>query len=291
MLACLYVTAALAWSVTVANWNIQVFGATKSGNATLMAFYAKTVSNYDVVFIQEIRDTAQTAFPALCALVGADYACTVSSRAGRSNSKEQYGVMYRTAKVTLKGTKDYNPDAKDRWERPPLCATFAFAGVDFDFYNIHLKPSEVVKELGYLEELVDTAAKGKNAVVLGDLNADCGYYTPTANKDLSDWNWVISEFEDTTVAVSTCAYDRIIVNNLAMPTYREYGVVREGITKAVSDHYLVWARFEVPDPFESTPAPATPAPLPSTMVKVANWNLQIFGATKSGDKTLMAFYA
>eukprot|EP00754_Rhynchopus_humris_P016869 Rhum_TRINITY_DN14533_c14_g1::Rhum_TRINITY_DN14533_c14_g1_i2::g.99068::m.99068 len=255
MLACLYVTAALAWSVTVANWNIQVFGATKSGNATLMAFYAKTVSNYDVVFIQEIRDTAQTAFPALCALVGADYACTVSSRAGRSNSKEQYGVMYRTAKVTLKGTKDYNPDAKDRWERPPFRAVFELgtAKQEVAFYNLHSKPSDVKNELSNLEDLVNGDAFKGSKVVLGDLNAGCSYYSPTKEPEFDRWLWVIPDHEDTTVAVSACCYDRIILNDEARPLYKSHGVLREGITQDVSDHFLVWMNMEIPDVVTAAP--------------------------------------
>ena len=78
---------------TVANWNLQIFGEKKANNTELMNIYASTISKFDIVFIQEIRDKSNTSFWKLCGMLP-DYNCILSTREGRTSSKEQYGVIY-----------------------------------------------------------------------------------------------------------------------------------------------------------------------------------------------------
>jgi hypothetical protein len=133
---------------TVANWNLQIFGTTKAKDTELMNTIASEVKKYDIVFIQEIRDSSDTAFPALCGLVSDKYDCRASSRAGRSSSKEQYGVLYRKY-ITITNWIDYSPDVQDRWERPPLEVTFNIKGYNFTAFTIHTKPTDVPNEVKY----------------------------------------------------------------------------------------------------------------------------------------------
>ena len=42
-------------TVSIANFNIQVFGETKAGKEEVMDVLAKTISEFDIVAIQEIR--------------------------------------------------------------------------------------------------------------------------------------------------------------------------------------------------------------------------------------------
>ena len=220
---------------SVANWNLQIFGISKAAEPELMNDYAAIISNYDIVFIQEIRDISEVAFPQLCSLLNG-YTCEISSRAGRSSSKEQYGIIYRD-NIELVSVTDYNPDSLDRWERPPIKADFIIDGYELSIYNLHSKPTDVQMELRGLQNIVSNTG---NELIIGDLNADCSYYDAYYGTEFDDWNWVIGDDEDTTVSTTNCAYDRIIFNDEAYEEYYSSGILREGITSSHSDHYLVW---------------------------------------------------
>ena len=170
-----------------------------------------------------------------------NYSCVSSSRAGRSPSKEQYGVIYKKG-INLTSFTDYNSAVHDRWERPPIEARFNINGYRLTIYNLHTKPINVQKELYYLEELVSD--KG-NVIILGDLNADCSYYNNKKETEFDYWNWIIKDDEDTTVSATDCAYDRIILNDDSYEEYVRDGIYKKGITKDVSDHYLVWVEIKV----------------------------------------------
>lgn len=225
--------------IKIANWNLQIFGVSKASNQTLMNFYADVIDDYDIIFIQEIRDSSQTALPKLCQLLEG-YKCDASSRAGRTSSKEQYGIIYKDG-IRITDLTDYNPDSQDRWERPPVKVTFDYNGYILTAYNIHIKPDDVKKELQGLESVVSNVS---NVIVLGDLNADCTYYKPQQDTEFDAWIWIITDDQDTTVASTDCAYDRIIMNRDAYQEYASHGIYKGGITKDVSDHYLVWVEIK-----------------------------------------------
>ena len=228
----------LSESLKVASWNLQIFGQTKANNSQLMNQYVKTIQDYDLIFIQEIRDSSGEAFPKLCAML-LNYSCEISSRAGRTVSKEQYGVIYKK-QIKLNFLKDYNPDPQDRWERPPLEVSFDLGTYNLTLINIHIKPQEVKEELDYLEDLIPNQG---NTAVLGDLNADCAYYNPKTSQAFDTWIWLIQDNQDTTVGSSDCAYDRIFVT----PTLNQK-VFAKGIDTRVtpeeSDHYLIWFQVQ-----------------------------------------------
>ena len=90
----LYIPKTNQSELSIANWNLQIFGDTKAGNENLVNFYATVIKNYDVVFVQEIRDADGNAFNVLCSKLS-EYNCIASSRAGRSTSKEQYGMIIK----------------------------------------------------------------------------------------------------------------------------------------------------------------------------------------------------
>ncbi len=198
-------------------------------------FYASVIDDYDIVFIQEIRNKDQTAFPKLCVLLP-EYACAVSSRSGRSTSKEQYGIIYKDS-IEIESIVDYNPDSLDRWERPPIEVVFDINGYDIKVYNIHTKPDDVQQEINYLEDVVSNEG---NVIILGDLNADCSYYDNNEENEFDSWTWIIGDNEDTTSSSTNCAYDRIILNSGILEEYSNYGVYSQGISKEISDHYLIW---------------------------------------------------
>jgi len=226
-------------TIKLANWNLQIFGDSKASKPEIMNVYVNTLTNYDIAFVQEIRDSDGSSFSNLCSIL-TNYDNKISSRAGRSSSKEQYGVIYK--KSIKAEMKDYNPDAQDRWERPPTAVDFNINGYRLKVYNIHTKPGDVKSELSSLEQIVSTNG---NVIILGDLNADGNYYNPIDNTELDGWNWVIGNDEDTTSSETDCAYDRIIMNADAYQEYSTSGVFKAGIIKDISDHYPVWVEIRV----------------------------------------------
>lgn len=222
--------------VRVANWNLQIFGLAKSSNESLMPIYTYVINTTDIMFIQEIRSIDPVAFERLCVTLPG-YECKISSRAGRSQSKEQYGLIYKK-EIELVEWEDYNPDELDRWERPPVKAVFKVYGYPLTVYNIHIKPTDVVNELQHLENMIVDIG---NIVVIGDLNADCKYYDYEDEPVFTDWTWAIADTADTTTSNTNCAYDRILFNWDSSNEYIGSGIWHRGINEDVSDHYMVWA--------------------------------------------------
>ena len=135
--------------------------------------------------------------------------CIVSSRAGRTDSKEQYGLLYKKS-LPEPSFIDLNPDYSDRWERPPILVTFDLGKYNLTIINIHIKPDDVKKELGYL----DGISTNPLTMIIGDLNADCDYYNSATETELDSWDWLITDTQDTTATSTNCAYDRILVSPL-----------------------------------------------------------------------------
>ena len=236
--------------ISIANWNIQTFGKTKWAKENIKEKIISVIQNYDIIFIQEIRDKSGESFDELCSSLEG-YKCEISSRAGRTSSKEQYGVIYQED-IIITDTIDYNLDKKsnDFWERPPLRVDFNVNGYEFSAYNIHIKPNDVQEELQYLEVLINEEEGVKadnknkeNVIILGDFNADGFYYSEDDKDVFLEYEWVIDDNIDTTVAKSDNTYDRIIMNDDMYNEYNSKGVYKE-LNKEVSDHYLTWTQIQ-----------------------------------------------
>jgi endonuclease/exonuclease/phosphatase family metal-dependent hydrolase len=231
--------------ISIANWNIQTFGKTKWGREYVREKIIEIVPNYDIIFIQEIRDKSGDVFEELCDELMPYYRCEISSRAGRTSSKEQYGLVYRRD-IEIQEIIDYNldEDANDYWERPPYRVDFIIENYTFTAYNIHIKPDDVDNELLYLESLVEKEKNEENVVLLGDFNADGFYYDEDDNQFFLNYEWVIDNSIDTTLGKTDNTYDRIIMNKDMYNEYYAKGVYTN-ITTNISDHYPVWAQIEI----------------------------------------------
>ena len=226
--------------IRIANWNLQIFGEAKAEKNDLLNNYLDKIDNYDIVFIQEIRDISGTAFPKLCSAL-LEYNCLNSSRAGRTSSKEQVVIIYKK-NIEIISLEDFNPDSEDRWERPPIKVVFKAKNETITVYNIHVKPDDVSTELTNLEKIVENKDK---TILLGDLNADCSYYDNNKENQFDSWHWLISDEEDTTSTNSDCAYDRIILNDNLYKDLSSSGIEKQNITKDLSDHYIVWVELKI----------------------------------------------
>jgi len=266
--------------ITIATFNIQVFGQAKASKPEVMEILADIIRQYDLVAIQEIRDAAGTAILALRDKVnegGAAYAVVTGPRVGRTSSKEQYAFMYDTAVVELlPGHYTYDDDGDgndsndvddsghpgDLFEREPFICMFQVKGAAFGFVlvNIHTKPDDATAEIAYLADvMIDAEAHlgDPDVICLGDFNADGSYY----DEDLygvdfpsSTYLWLIGNDLDTNLAASDNTYDRIVTTLEADEDFAgAVGVLRFDTLydfssptlepNDVSDHYPVWARF------------------------------------------------
>ncbi|MDD3159882.1 MAG: endonuclease/exonuclease/phosphatase family protein, partial [Candidatus ainarchaeum sp.] len=220
------------------------FGQKKASDENLMNYYVEKILNYDIVTVQEIRDSSQTAFQMLCNQIkekNQNYNCLVSERSGTTSSKEQYGVIYKD--INLIRSIDFTTTDQNNFERPPLIVKFQLNDWNFYIVTIHTKPEDVNRELANLEKLLSiNFDQNDEIIILGDLNADCSYYKTTDSNNFTNWYWAITDNIDTTVSDTNCAYDRFIINQNAKNNFIEYGLMTD-VNKDQSDHYLIWSKF------------------------------------------------
>lgn len=227
-------------TLKVGTFNTKTFGESKWSRFS--DFYVELVQDYDILFLQEIREADGDSFRELCSLLQQNYDCNISSRAGSSPIyQEQYGVIYRN-NVEIKEFKDYNPNYSNFWERPPIEVKFQYKDYVFTAWNIHVDPDVVNLEMKNLEEFVKDLG---NVMVLGDLNLDCKY-DDGSNGNFENWNYVIKDEDDTTTSTTTnCAYDRIILNDNMSEEYVKHNIDKTITTE--SDHYPIWVEIRTSD--------------------------------------------
>ncbi|MGM0609302.1 MAG: endonuclease/exonuclease/phosphatase family protein, partial [Candidatus Muiribacteriota bacterium] len=247
--------------ISIASFNIQIFGKTKASKDDVMDVLAKIIVNFDIVAIQEIRDISGTAIKKLensIDSLGEDYSVIVGERLGRTRSKEQYAYIYKTEVVELLGSYNYEePENKDVFPREPFVGHFQVAKTGFDFtvITIHTDPDTAEKEIEELYEVVIESKSNnyfngeEDIIILGDFNADCSYYDENTVdiplRDSEEFFWVIDNTYDTNVAKSDCTYDRIVITEPLFDNYTgkagvfEFDKIYEFDVepKTISDHY------------------------------------------------------
>lgn len=267
-------------SLRIGAFNVRVFGKSKASKPDVMNTLSKIIRRYDIILIQEIRDSKGTAIQQLLDKVNRDsktysYGMIISDRVGRTNSKEQYAFFYRNRSADgIEIVSSYMYDdgnetlGNDVFEREPFLVKFHVKPAvvkTFALGAIHVKPEQAVEELTKLGD-VFTDAKSKfkteNVIILGDLNADCSYVPkkdwpkiPVRNDPA--YHWLIGDEVDTTVKDSTdCAYDRFILTGTkfyeavirkSVRVFRfdkEYKL-NEAEALEVSDHYPIELELSV----------------------------------------------
>nr|CAG4718303.1 unnamed protein product [Naegleria fowleri] len=260
-------------------FNIQILGKSKMEKQQVVQVLLKILSRYDIIFVQEIRDGSDDSFASLVKSLnqqvlpsGKRYDYKVSERLGKSASKEQYGFIYNPDKVKFVKTIQFE-DADGWFERAPFTFVFEFItndaklkGKQFAIIGCHIRPSAVAKELNYLTQVYDSF-KGQafypNTIITGDFNADCSYLSKSALKTLTlndpnRFKWLIDE--DSTVADSSCSYDRFVVplafansklstqgfeiQNPKVFRYENELHVPQDLVKLVSDHYPIELKIQ-----------------------------------------------
>ncbi|XP_048586768.1 deoxyribonuclease-1 isoform X2 [Nematostella vectensis] len=245
-------------------FNIRVFGTTKMRTPGVPDILVKILLRYDIVLIQEIRDSSQTAMPLLLqnlnSASSSPYKMAISERLGRTSSKEQYAYVYRSDLVSVVSKYVYS-DPKDLFEREPFIVHFRSSTTaikDFALVGIHTKPSDAANEISNLVDVYDDVRVRwamDDVIILGDFNAACDYMRDSdwrVNSLFTDqrFSWLITDCVDTTTGGGACAYDRFVAAGAAMKSAvvpnspgrfafdKEYNLT-EIVTDQVSDHYPI----------------------------------------------------
>ncbi|NWW96671.1 DNSL2 protein, partial [Rhynochetos jubatus] len=251
-------------TLRVGAFNIQAFGDTKMSNEDVAGIIISILRRYDVVLVQEVRDSDLSAVTQLMEQLNSvstsPYDYEISGPLGRENYKEMYLFIYRTDVMSVVDTYQYE-DPQDVFSREPFILRVSAPHTkaeEFVLVPLHSAPHDAVAEIDALYD-VYLAIVSKwgtdNIMFLGDFNADCSYVQP------SDWSairlrtsdifkWLLPDSADTTVGKSDCAYDRIVVcgaklkrsvvpNSAAIYNFQSAFRLEQEEALAVSDHYPV----------------------------------------------------
>ena len=250
----------------IAAFNIQVFGRAKRQKEDAMAVLTKIVREFDIVLVQEIRDSSeQTAsyfLQRINEMEGPKYEYIRSERLGRTTSKEAYAYFYNSETVEFIQGSDYvYDDVNDVFEREPYIASFRRGNFDFTLVGIHTKPDDAYSEIGNLTyvaySILSENPNEKDVITLGDFNADGRYFDEDDFTNLfkaSEFYWVITNDGDT-MTKTDYTYDRIVLMN-ATYSYEhiedgagvfyfdaEYEISNSTLIEEISDHYPIFAEF------------------------------------------------
>ncbi|CAH8515567.1 unnamed protein product [Schistosoma margrebowiei] len=250
--------------VKIGSFNIQVFGRKKVSQKDVLKVLVQILSRYDLVVIQEIRDASGTSFKYLVnelnEYTGGIYKSILSEKLGRTNSKEQYGLIYKPALFRI-GEMVIFSHQKNLFERPPMAVQIYMKHSAVNMFGlivVHLDPDSVVQEANQLYAFAKEVMKmwkTQNLIILGDMNADCGYLSKKKMLQLhlrkdTEFIWAIPDKYDTTLGKGDCAYDRIILHGKQMKQAIKPGSTKayqfpnelkisNQLAKQVSDHYPI----------------------------------------------------
>eukprot|EP00818_Percolomonas_sp_WS_P001465 CAMPEP_0117441856 /NCGR_PEP_ID=MMETSP0759-20121206/3849_1 /TAXON_ID=63605 /ORGANISM="Percolomonas cosmopolitus, Strain WS" /LENGTH=313 /DNA_ID=CAMNT_0005233721 /DNA_START=589 /DNA_END=1530 /DNA_ORIENTATION=- len=261
-------------TITIASFNIQVFGPTKMSHPKVKDILVQTLKRFSVIFVQEIRDASQTAIFELVDALNANITTTkfkmvLSSREGRSVSKEQYAYIFRPDHVTLLDVVEYD-DKSDWYERPPYGMKLQTRfGQTLMLLGAHISPSSAVSEIDHMvdvyHELHEPWIGPKDQVIfLGDFNAGCRYLSRSKwasirlRNQTDRFSWLIKDDQiTTTVGGGDCAYDRFVIGNgvqqMTDPVASVFNYTAEynldaQLSREVSDHYPIFMKIYEPLP-------------------------------------------
>ncbi|KAK3596876.1 hypothetical protein CHS0354_029055 [Potamilus streckersoni] len=230
-------------NIKIGAFNMKVFGVTKASKPKIMDILIKIILRYDVILLQEIRDSTDAAIGLLLQEVNRragkrPFMMKISERLGRTNSKEQYAFFYRTTSgISLRSSYVYNDNANDIFEREPFVVHFDSTKTNlmrFALVGIHVKPKDAVNEITALSDVikeVTSRLKETNIIIMGDLNADCSYVSKSAWTKIplrqdTKVTWPVGDNIDTTTGTTDCAYDRFIVSGAKIQKNVVKGSVR-----------------------------------------------------------------
>jgi deoxyribonuclease-1-like protein len=179
-------------TITVASWNIEEFGETKSSDPVRLAHIAAVIKNFDVIAIEEITDAASQGQNEIDRLTSElrnehrrKYDHVLGPRTGCEGGRtEQYAVLFDSEILKLVDSSSVadDPNASDNMCRDPLVVKLkpvdATADFTFTLIVVHTDPDPAsalrrdLNALGRIYQLVQASdAQDDDVILLGDLNA------------------------------------------------------------------------------------------------------------------------
>jgi endonuclease/exonuclease/phosphatase family metal-dependent hydrolase len=235
-------------TITIASWNIENFGQAKTTDPARMQRIAQIMRNFDVIVVQEVSNVHEDDCPSDKCHLMLDtmnkylhgYLIEVSEQVG----DERYMIAFNENVMP-----DIETVIMTEMARNPYIFRIRINQTEFNLMTAHTSPSKNAAELAELENAFSKVISMNlsNPVLLGDLNADCDYLTDGTPISLraAEYYWIIPNDVDTTVGMTHCAYDRIIVNAESKARFTGNWGVYTNVTDDLSDHYPVWAEFRI----------------------------------------------
>jgi len=161
--------------ISICTWNLKDFG--KSKSAAEIAFIADVLKNYDVVAIQEVV-AGFGGSQAVARLVnelntkGSKWDYTISEPTSSSAYKtERYAYIWKTAKVTKKGSAWLEKKYHVQIDREPYYLALQVAGKTFTLVNFHAitKNRQPETEVKYFKFL-PASYPNQTLIFVGDFN-------------------------------------------------------------------------------------------------------------------------
>ena len=265
--------------IRIASWNIQWFSANKSRKDEVMERIAETVENVDVLAVQEIKNIREQSDPGC----PRNEECPNDENCGairqaldehlNKNRSDNYGIAFspqvrherylyiwdkdRVELLTHKLVDDpgdsepvcaWRPEDTGTMVRQPHLGVFRAGDFTFSLLNAHIAPLDAQREI---EALLDFEKKMRrngfsDVVVVGDLNADCGYLSQIQQDEFasSEYFWLFRGADTAVAKEADCGYDQMIVTEPTIEDLTgELGVARTFEDESVSDHFPIWANF------------------------------------------------
>ncbi|XP_071953899.1 deoxyribonuclease-1-like [Antedon mediterranea] len=261
-----HTTITFAKSLRIGAFNIKLFGKAKIGKPDVVEQLVQILNRYDLVLIQEIRDKSGTAIVELIQSLNSyssdEYSMIISSRVGRTSSKEQYAYFYKSYYFEVTDSYEYDDGDEelqvDTFEREPFIVRFKCPWTivkDFAVVGVHTKPTKAFDEIDSLADVYDDITNKwglKDVIIAGDLNAGCTYVRDWKDNRLKNkrFTWLIDDDADTNVSPSQCAYDRFVIAGELLAKsikpcsatifyFSAIYALEYDLTKDVSDHFPI----------------------------------------------------
>tara|TARA_Y100000588_G_scaffold384845_1_gene476970 strand:+ start:203 stop:1081 length:879 start_codon:yes stop_codon:yes gene_type:complete len=250
--------------ISIASFNIKIFGKTKASNDIVMATLVEIVSKYDIIAIQEIKDINQEVPYQFLDLLNnnstIEYEMLLSERSGIQeddvNSQEQYAILFNKDLISSKGSGVlYNDSINDSFQREPYLAHLSIKNTTLDFVLgvIHTKPAAAEDEISSLIDVFEWSSEyfaDEDVMIVGDYNADCSYFDEEDIVDLEigteEFLWAIPNEADTNLANSNCTYDRMVLTGDLKNNFDGiWGVDDTFSNNSISDHWPVWIELSI----------------------------------------------
>jgi deoxyribonuclease-1-like protein len=267
-------------SILIGSFNIQIFGKAKMSRPDVVGVLVDIARRFDILAIQELRDSKQETIPEFLRLINAngarfEAAVSPSISYGQGSNSEQLVYIYDSEQIELLSAPQLANDRQQVMFRPPFMAHFRYRSryraeaFSFVLLNVHTSPQQTAKEFSALEDIFQAAYATypeDDFILLGDLNEEPGKYLR--------YRWLNNQFAAIpshwkTNTAETKNYDNFVFDLrrtaeftgqsgvLNLKTY--YRLTREQ-ADLVSDHMPVWALFSSreapPDNIVQQPSPA-----------------------------------